>query len=125
MIAQGLLLVGVAICVAVMDSVSSGFFQQSIFKNLNRQWWDATISYHNKHTFEDWLVGKGVGEKLSKILAEDLLVIFTDAWHFFKFLAMILISIAVGNCETVPSVVYFFCLGISFQLFYSLFRRES
>jgi hypothetical protein len=72
-----------AICNAVMDK-SKFHFHKSIFKNLNPYWWNGEISWKNKYIDRDFLKG-----------FRSIPVQFTDAFHFFKSLMIVLFSLAV------------------------------
>lgn len=76
---------------AVMDTLSYRF-DQSVFAALPpeaHQWWNPQISYKNK-----WKDGqRSHGE--AYFLSSTALVPLTDAWHFFKWIAVSCLLIAI------------------------------
>jgi hypothetical protein len=112
-----------AVSKAVMDSISHGF-SQSIFSNLNPLFWDPKVSWKNKWKYENRYV---------KLIMSTWLVMFTDAWHLFQFLAYksIILAIALSTVISLPEfvnwVMWAVILAIMhqsfFHFFYSWFRR--
>jgi hypothetical protein len=76
---------------AVMDTLSFRY-DQSVFSSFSpeaRQWWDPRISYRNK-----WKDGqRSNGEAF--FLSSTTLVPLTDAWHFFKWVSITCLLIAI------------------------------
>ena len=87
LIIAGILLGIAAICNAAMD-VLAFKFKNSIFKNLNHNWWNPAKSWKNK--YKDKMVFKGP----AFIGSTTLFSFITDAWHLFRFLNNTLITIA-------------------------------
>jgi hypothetical protein len=82
-----------SICNAVMD-ICAHKFTISIFRKLNKQYWDATVSWENKYIGGKQENGRVkmtlFGYTFNKHPAQ------TDAWHLFKSL-MIVFLIASGS----------------------------
>jgi len=77
-------------CNAAMDTLQF-HFKGSAFDSeaLNQQWWDPALSSVNK-----WKDGvRELGERFP--LSSTALVGLTDAWHFFKSLAVLFVGLAV------------------------------
>ena len=93
-----------SICNSIMDTVSH-HHPRSIFKNYEKGFWsDAEIeSWKNKYV--DWDGGNHSYKKV-KILffSVTLHPAFTDAWHFFKSLMIVLICISIVSFKMI--VVY-------------------
>ena len=74
-----LLLIFSSISNAIMDTLQH-HFNISIFRKLNSNWWDPSISWKHKY--------KGGDPKNGPRFfgATTYFVLFTDAWHFFQFI---------------------------------------
>lgn len=112
-----------AISEAIMDKLSHSF-HESIFKDLNDDWWDPTFSWRNKYKHRSPYLGPAF------FGSTTFLVFLTDAWHLFKSLKSLFMWTAVG------CMVYFYkdlqplgviaivltsiaWRGVIFELFYS------
>lgn len=69
----------VAVCVALTETLQHRF-SSSIFRNLNPKFWNPQISWKNKG--DGWF-NRSVG------------VIWSDALHLFKFIAMICVAASI------------------------------
>ncbi len=133
MIYLSLILIALAaMCNAVMDT-SVHHYHSSILKNLNPYFWDGEISWRNKYNNGDpnqgrvkWFLG----------LAKPVQI--TDAFHFFKMLMIIFITLSIltfNKCEVLVGCEYHWysflgLLGIygvlwntTFSLFYNKILR--
>jgi hypothetical protein len=72
----------------------AAFLKRKGYQNLS-EWFDSN-SWENKWHLAEWLEKIGLSEGLAKWLAADILVIFTDGWHFFKAVMMALIQYLVA-----------------------------
>lgn len=77
-----------AMCNAVMD-VLAFKYKKSIFKNLDPEYWNPSISWRNKYK------NKRQDDGPAFFLSTTALVFVTDAWHLFQFLSNSLIILAV------------------------------
>ena len=75
---------------AIMDTTQF-HFEQSIFRKLNKQWWDGTVSWKNKYI--NRVVRCGKRKILNGLF--NYPVLLTDAFHLFKSLMIIFICLAV------------------------------
>lgn len=66
---------------AVMDSLQH-HYNSSIFKKFNNVFWNPAYSWRNKYK----LGNPKLGEKFPG--STTVFVMFTDAWHLFKFFAI-------------------------------------
>ena len=64
---------------AIADKVQF-HFHESVFKDLNQNWWNPEVSWQNK--YKDGC--EKFGEKFFG--STTFLVFITDAWHFFNWL---------------------------------------
>jgi hypothetical protein len=105
--------------------------------------WFNSNSWENKWRLAEWLEKIGLSKSLSKWLAADVLVIFTDGWHFFKAIMMALIQylvvvLSIGDVNSflifidfpitdisveVLAFVLFLVGGQIFNLIFYSFRR--
>jgi hypothetical protein len=129
MILLGTILIMIsAIAEAVMDTISHRF-SESIFKDLNDDWWDPTFSWRNKYKDKSEYLGP-------KFWGSTTFFVFvTDAWHMFKMiskegflLGLAFLSIGIFNLNFWDVVILFTVVrsfyGFIFHLNYSnLFRR--
>lgn len=106
-----LLIILAGICNAIMDKLQFGF-HSSIFKKLNQQFWNPTFSWKNK-----W------NTRFPK-LTSTIFVMFTDAWHLFKYLMVMYITLSIVFYQ--PIVNWYVDIAIincaftcTFELFYS------
>lgn len=107
-----------ALCNVVMDLLKDKF-KESIFKNLNEQFWNAQISWINKWVDGDktkgrthWLV---FGVKITKPS------FITDGWHLFKFFLQLSLAIAFGFLTPyfLGLPLFFVAWWIGFNPFYN------
>lgn len=112
-----------AICNAVMD-VTQFHYEKSIFKKINRWWWDGTISWRNKYIDLNPLNGR-IKIKNTNI---NYPVQLTDAFHFFKMLMVVfncLSIITFVNCSytflsfIILLLIYGTVWNMTFSLFYN------
>lgn len=120
-------------CNAVMDADQyiAGYFNLKGYKKLYA--WSNSMSWENKYFLKEWLQGKGVPEKIASWLAKDVLVIFTDMWHFCKAVMMICFLIPIRDVTfslwgeylnpTLALFVLFSLFGVLFNKFYYSLRK--
>lgn len=129
------------LCSAIMDNISSyNTFtvylshkytqtKKKIYDQL--AFWLSKYSYQNKYQLRDWLVQKKVPVKIASWIAKDILVIFSDAWHFFKFLSIIfLLHPVVLQVSALIDINFYLCYiilfmisGIIFNFFFYTIKR--
>lgn len=102
---------------AVMDTIKDKF-DKSIFKDMDRVFWDARISWMNK-----WVDGdKTKGRTYWKVLGIKIIkpAIITDAWHLFKFLMQLCLATAFGILTPyfLGLPIFFICWFLGFELPY-------
>jgi len=114
-----ILLIIAGVSEGVMDTLAH-HFNTSIFNGLNPKFWNPTISGGNK-----WKNGlKENGEKF--LFSSTLLVMFTEAWHVFKFIRTMTLfggsflfiynsSIVFGLL--IPIIVFKLSFSISYYFF--------
>lgn len=124
-----------SICNAVMD-VSLFHYHKSIFKRFNnRLWWDGTISWQNKYIDGDFKKGRVKWSFLS--IKFNKPVQLTDAFHFFKMLMIIFLSLSVITFDKswlfkdlnilfymINCLIYGTLWNVSFSLFYGDLLKE-
>ncbi len=104
-----------AICNAIMD-VTQFHFYRSIFNNdlFGGKWWNGSVSWRNKYINGDIKQGR-----------TNTPVWFTDAFHFFKSLMILLLSLAIISYETmINPLIDLFMLGLAWNTFFSLFYKH-
>lgn len=109
-----------AICNAVMDTLSH-HHSTSVFKKHNSGFWaDANlVSWKNKYINNDPVQGR------RKFLGIIIPVQFTDAWHFFKSLMIILFALSVVFYSQIIYIWTDFVLfGIIWNLTFNLFYNH-
>lgn len=119
-----LLVVIAAFCNAITDILRNNF-TESVFKNLNAQYWNAAISWTNK-----WVDGdKTKGRTFWKVWGIKITkpVVFTDAWHLFKTITLLSLATAFGlltpYCLGLPA--FAICWYLGFENFYSKILRSK
>lgn len=119
-----ILIIIAAFCNAITDILRNNF-TESVFKNLNAQYWNGAISWTNK-----WVDGdKTKGRTFWKVWGIKITkpVIFTDAWHLFKTIMLICFAVAFGLLT--PYFLGFFafaaCWYLGFENPYSKFLRSK
>ena len=111
-----LLIALASFCNAIMDVVSF-HYDESVFSRFNRKFWDASISWKNKYV--DW--DKGNKER-KKIFGIRLAPAFTDSWHFFKSLMIVLIVLSVVLYKPLfGEVIDFVVMGLIWNFVFLFF----
>ncbi len=118
-----------AVCNALCDNLQHHWYK-SIFNNPKRnlKWWNGELSWLNK--YQDGQVAKGFVKWNAWGVRFTKPVCFTDAWHFFKSLMVVLLALSgvtlYGNRMDLSLVGYLIILclyGIvwigTFNLFYN------
>jgi len=82
-----------AICDSIMDTLAH-HYAVSRFKKLNPYYWNPDISWLSKYIDRD--PAKGQVKWNFFIFSITKHVAFTDAWHFFKSLKLVLWCVAIG-----------------------------
>lgn len=113
-----ILLILASVCNSVMDTLGH-HHSTSVFKKYKTGFWaDAyLVSWKNKYFNGDKLQGR------KRFLGFVIPVQFTDAWHFFKSMMIILLILSIVLYT--PLVFYiwidFIAYGIIWILFFNLF----
>jgi len=89
MIWIGVFIILSAISEAIMDKLQHSF-NESVFRDLNENWWDPTFSWRNKYKCSSPYMGPKF------FLSTTALVFLTDAWHLFKALRTFFLWTAVA-----------------------------
>lgn len=124
----------VGVCWAVIDTILH-HFDSSIFHDTNRKWSDPSVSWKNKYeTYGDGEIKKDKnGDLVRKKIPRTnfpVPVFLTDAFHFFKGLAILFIFLSIVLYRPKFNILLDMSLlsvsyWIGFELFYSkLLRRE-
>jgi len=95
-----------AICNAVMDTLTH-HYPTSIFNDMNPKYWNPQISWKNKY-----LDGvKAFGPAF--FLSTGILVAFTDGWHLFKSIMIVLLALSVVTFPYTIKICLFdnYCLN--------------
>jgi hypothetical protein len=71
-----------------MDTLAH-HYPTSIFNDMDPKYWNPKISWKNKYKDGQKILGPAF------FLSTGLLVAFTDAWHFFKSLQIVLLAAAI------------------------------
>lgn len=79
-----ILLVVIVTFSAIMDA--SDYIAKYCLRKgwMNLYDWFNSDSWENKYELRTWLIKIGVPESIATWLAKDVLVVFTDGWHFSK-----------------------------------------
>lgn len=78
-----------AICNAIIDTLDH-HYHTSIFRyKCNPEFWNPTISWKNKYR------NGAVSQGPAFFLSTGILVAFTDAWHLFKSMMIVLIVLSI------------------------------
>lgn len=115
---------------ALLSGISEGCmdllnfrFHNSVFKNLNQNFWNKDVSYKNKYSN---------GNKFKQILLSTVFVMFTDGWHLFKalhtiFLFSMVIAVNFYTETTlsfaVTALVAYLFKKLVFELSYNLLQK--
>jgi len=109
-----------SICNAVIDTLAH-HYDTSVFVKLNRQFWDASISWENKYYIE-------IKDGKKIYIAKTGIVWFTDAWHIFKSLMIVFICASIATVmhfeQWYYSVALFAAYGIIWNVFFNLFYNH-
>jgi hypothetical protein len=108
-----ILLLTTIIANAIMDSI----YSNNSFAKYGL--WFSRDGYKCKYILTEWL-NKFLPLGLSKFLAQDILVIFTDLWHFAKFVMITCFFLAISF--TLLSFVMSLVWGLVFSFVYSVIR---
>lgn len=126
-----LLIIIAGIANAITDILRNNF-KESIFKNLNPQYWNGEISWMNKWVDGDktkgrtfWLIPIRLGKRKLFEVKMTIPVVFTDAWHLFKTIMLTAFAIAFGllTPHFLGFPIFCGCWYLGFELFYSKFLR--
>ena len=80
-----------AICNSVMDTLNHHYSTSIFTRFKNFKYWDPAISWKNKYK-------NGVKSNGSAFfLSTGILVAFTDGWHLFKSMMIVLLAISVAT----------------------------
>lgn len=106
------------LCEAAMDALAH-YYEQSIFKKLNPNYWNPVVSGVNK-----WKNGdRTQGERF--FLSSTLLVGFTEGWHLFKMGRTLLLFSAIAVITGWFIALLMMCVFKgSFTLYYKTFREN-
>ena len=111
-----ILIILASICNAIMDVISF-HYDDSIFNKLNPKYWNPQISWKNKYI--DWDNGN---KERKKFLGVNIAPAFTDAWHFFKSLMIVLMVLAIVLYKPLfGQIIDFFVIGLIWNLCFSFF----
>lgn len=115
-------LIFAAICSSIMDVVSFRY-DLSVFRNLNKEFWNPSYSWRNK-----WKNGDpNQGEKFFG--SSTFLVLFTDSWHLFKSLMILFVALAITSYTEITKYlildifIYRIAFGLIFEIFFSKLWR--
>jgi len=136
LVISALLIALAGYCNSVMDNVATRYDRFDAKYDIeNDQWWDYRISDLNKWALdnEGKIIIKDNGKRKERFfLSSSSLVMFTDAWHFFKSLMLVLIAISsiilgsvdinINRQKTIKyigiGIVWYLLFTITFQLNY-------
>jgi hypothetical protein len=128
-------------CNAVMDADALDAFGRWAEKRYNANptkfnkilWdWVDVSGWENKYKIQDWLIKHDYQPWVAKWLAQDVLVIFLDLWHFAKAIMMICfeipLAILIASQITIIPVwliltILFLGGGVLFNFFYYRLRK--
>ena len=111
---------------ALMDTIKD-HFSESIFANLNPQFWNPSVSWTDKYKDHN----KAEGHASVKIfgIKFNTLDAFSDAWHISKFLregynVLAILSIFFAHISTLNIITTFIALSIFRNLAFDLFYNK-
>jgi hypothetical protein len=81
--------IAAAVCEGVMDTLQFHYTYSVFWQFSNKQFWDPTISWRNKYRAADPLAGPRFPGSTT------IFVGLTDAWHLFKLLRNMFMTLAV------------------------------
>ena len=107
------------VCDAMQDTVAY-HFDTSIFKNLNKYYFDPSFSWTNKYKDNNPLEG----EKFFG--STTFLVWLTDFWHLMKFIKMncIWIALSVASCVWWLYFIGILLHGVLFEGVYKIIKKK-
>ena len=127
---------------AIMDVCSLDVFGQWAQKKYEQKptkfrklfWdWVKADSWQNKHKIADLLYSWGVPRSIANFLGKDVLVIFSDLWHFAKALMMAIVQFMVAQLtaqtlnfdisDWLLTLILFILGGSLFNFFYYNLRK--
>lgn len=127
---------------AIMDVCSLDVFGQWAQKKyeqnptkLRKLFWDWTKadSWQNKYKIADLFYSWGVPRSISNFIGKDVLVIFSDLWHFAKALMMAIVQFMVAQLTVqtlsfdisvwLLTLILFILGGSVFNFFYYNLRK--
>lgn len=100
-----------AIVIMALIETLQHHFGVSIFRKLNEKWWNPYISWIRK------------GEMKQTLFNKYISVIWSDAFHLFKFIFLLLITASIVTYERILGILldpylYLLTYGIVFNIFY-------
>lgn len=100
-------------CNAIMDNIT--------FHNSYAKYglWFSSDGWKCKYILAEWL-NKYLPLWLSKFLAEDVLVVFTDLWHLSKMI--MILSLCLSISFSFHGILLWFMWSIGFNIFFNLLR---
>jgi len=99
---------------AIMDSIMSN----DSFKQYGK--WYSRDGWQIKHSFCEWL-NNFLPLWLSKLIAEDILVVFTELYKFAKMLMILSFLILIFGFNQYTFLLYI-VWGMSFSFLYAIIR---
>lgn len=108
----------IALIQAMIETLKDKFFS-SVFRNLNKQFWNPDISWTNKYVMNNPKLGR---KKLFWKI--NVPVQISDAFHLFKTIQIIILAYITTN------TLLMFCIAgltynLVFGILYHIFRRDS
>jgi hypothetical protein len=125
MVCSIIFLILAAICNAIMDTIThhwdESIFDRPVGKITKwEMWWNPQYSWLNKY------VDRNPKKPIRKILG-IFDVPFTDAWHTFKSLMIVFITISISCAlfnTLFPILISIIILGITWNLVFNLFYNK-
>ncbi len=112
-----------AICDAIRDKITH-HYNKSIFKKFKEKWWNPKISWRNKYVDGD--LKKGFRYKFPLSFLNN----FTDAWHTFKVIEIMLLATAIiiqlsdFGFGWWIYLAYFAAFGLAWNIPFNLFYNK-
>jgi len=108
-----------------MDTCNN-HFTTSRFRNLNKSWWDGSVSWKNKYTYLNPLTRR------KTIFGLNYPVQLTDAFHFFKMFMILFVCISIItfrgynliNGNWINFLLLLFIYGFIWNTVFSLFYNK-
>lgn len=104
-----ILLVVIITCSAIMDA-SDYIAQYCLKKGWTKLYeWFNSDSWENKYHLQDWLIERCFQPWFAAWVAKDVLIIFTDGWHFFKAVMFLCMEymVAVNSIEWTNKILVY------------------